>query len=121
MAFDYVGARTLAKELITTFGGAGSFVKKGSTGGYDSSGNLTPDTPDVVITGLTTPLLSYKNMEIDGSTIISGDSYLFFHSETAPTIGMQTTVNGIEFRVVDLITLTSVDNINVYRKIQLRK
>lgn len=121
MAFDYTGARQVAESIINEFGAAGSVVKKGTKGGYDNSGNLTPDVPDVTITGIITPLLRFKQHEVDGQNILATDSYVFFHSDDAPTIGMQTTLNGDVYRVVDIKKLDSVGNVNVYRRLQLRK
>ncbi len=120
MAFDYSGARAEAFALIAEYGAAGQAIKKGTTGGYDSEGNVTPDIPDVAIDGTVTPLLQYKTREIDGSSIQMGDSFVFFHSETAPEINMQITINSKTLRIVDIYKLDSVGDINVFRKLQLR-
>lgn len=121
-AFDYVKARSVAKGLIEKFGQAGAFTKEGGgAGGYDDFGNVIPPEPDTVISGAVTPLLSYKQQEIDGEQIKSTDSYVFFHSEAEPPIGAKTVLNGDEYRVVDIKKLDSVDSVNVYRKLQLRR
>ena len=120
MAFDYSGARDEALALISECGAPGQAIKKGTTGGYNSEGDLAPDTPDVVIDGIVTPLLQYKTREIDGSSIQAGDSFVFFHSETEPEINMQITINGKTLRIIDVYKLSSVDDINIFRKIQLR-
>ena len=121
MSFDYNNARATAKKLIEKFGQPGSLVKKGNSGGYDSSGNVIAPQPDVTINGTVTPLLRYKQAEIDGESVLSTDSYAFFHSSTAPAIGMMININSQQFRVIDLKTLDSVDDINIYRKLQLRR
>ena len=121
MAFDYNDARETALEIISEFGKAGVVTKKGTTGGTDAFGNVTPDVPDINISGIITPLLQYKSAEIDGESIKRGDSYVLFHSDVAPEIGYQTNVNGVVMRVVDTYTLDSVDDINVFRKLQLRR
>lgn len=120
MAFDYDGARAVAEEIITTFGAAGSVVKLGVTGGTDEWGDPIADVADVVITGIITPLLRYKLKEIDETNIKTGDSFVFFHSINAPEINMQTTINGITYRVVNIMNLDSVGGVNVYRRLQLR-
>jgi hypothetical protein len=120
-AFDYVNAHAVAVKLITKFGQPADIIKKGNAGGYDTSGNVIAPQPDVTISGIVTPLLQYKQSEIDGENVQSGDSYVFFESATLPEIGYMITVNAIEFRVIDLTNLTSVDNIKIYLKIQLRR
>jgi len=119
-AFDYVKAHDVAVKLITKFGQPADVVKAGNTGGYDDSGNVIPAQPDVVISGLVSPLLQYNQSEIDGESVQMGDSYVFFDSTDKPEIDMVITLNSKQFRVVDLIVLNSVDDINVYRKLQLR-
>lgn len=120
--FDYVKARQVAKGLIDKFGQAGNFTKEGGgAGGYDRSGNPIPPEPDTVVSGIVTPLLSYKQQEIDGEQIKSTDNYVFFHSEVEPPIGAKSTVNGNEYRVVNVKKLDSVDGVNVYCKLQLRR
>lgn len=122
MAFDYNKARDTAQRLIDKFGAAGSFVKGGSNGGYDDYGRPIPPEPDITINGLVTPILSFKSSEIDGDSILSTDGYVFFHSETAPGIGYFQTQNGVKYRFISMLSeITSVDGVNVFRKIQVRK
>ena len=121
-SFDYVKARSVAKGLIEKFGEAGQFIVAGSgSGGYDSSGNIIPAEPDVVIDGLVTPPLSYKQMEVDGNQVLATDSYVFFHSEEEPPIDSKITINGGKYRAIDISKLDSVSGIRVYTKIQLRR
>lgn len=120
-AFDYVKARSVAKGLIEKFGQAGAFIIKGIEGGTDKWGDPIPDTPNVVMPGTVTPLLSYKKMEVDGEQILSADSYVFFYSDEIPPIGSKTTINGNEYRAVNIVRLDSVAGVNVYVKIQLRR
>lgn len=120
MAYNYERARDTAMRAITKYGSFGQLVKKGVAGGYDNDGNPTPSTPDVAIDGIITPLVKYTSKEVDGSSIIAGDSWVYFHSEDEPSIGMQATVNGVVFRVIDIHQLSSVDGTNIYRKLQLR-
>lgn len=120
-AFDYVKARSIAKGLIEKFGQAGEFIIKGIKGGTDKWGDPIPDTPNVVIPGTVTPLLSYKKMEVDGEQILSTDSYVFFYSDEIPPIDSKVTINGNEYRAVNIVRLDSVAGVNVYVKIQLRR
>lgn len=121
MTFDYNKARAIAKAIIDKFGKSGTFVKSGENGGYDDFGNPLPNQPDIVINGIVTPLLQYKKNEIDGQNILMGDNFVFFDADTKPEVDHQHTQNGETFRVVDIYDLTSVDGINVFLKIQLRK
>lgn len=120
--FDYSKARAVAAKLIDKFGASSSFVIAGTgAGGYDDLGNVISTQPDTVIDGTITPLLSYKASEIDGETILQGDGYVFFHSDTAPEIGATTTLNGLVYRAVWIEQLDSVAGVNVLRKVQLRR
>lgn len=128
MTFDYNKSRATAERLITKFGQSGEFVLSGDTGGYDDFGNPLPAQPDVVISGIVTPLLDFgtdtkkASYESSGLNIIAGDKYCFFHSETAPEVGYEHTQNGVAYRMVAMMKeLTSVDGINTFRKIQLRR
>lgn len=119
--FDYNEAALDAAEQIEFWGQAGQAVKQGNASGWDSSGNVIPAQPDVTIDGTVTPLLKYKQSEIDGNHILTTDSFVLFDSSTAPEIDMMITINGDTFRIKSLKVLSSVDGINVLRKLQLRK
>jgi len=45
----------------------------------------------------------------------------FLISTEEPEIDMIITINSDEYRVINFEALTSVDNINVYRQLQLRR
>ena len=121
-SFDYTAKRAMAKRLIEKFGAAGSFILPGNDGGTDpNTGDTIPAQPDTTILGTVTPILRYKGNEIDGKTIQTGDGYVFFHSDVAPTIGYLHTQNGDTWRAVNIMEMTSVGGVNVYRKIQLRR
>lgn len=123
--FDYSAKRETAKKLIEKFGDPATIVVKGNSDGsgepiYDAYGDEVPLIPDSTISGTVTPILNYKRMEIDGETIRAGDGYVFFYSDTAPMIGNFIDINDKTWRVVDIESLTSVGDVNVYRKLQLR-
>lgn len=121
MTFNYDKANATAKKIINKYGGAGSLIKKGTTGGFDSGGNTKPDSPDVAIDGIITPLVKYKSNEIDGETIIKGDSWVFFQSASLVEIDMQTTINNKTFSVKGIETLSSISDINIFQRLHLRK
>ena len=120
MTLNYAQKRKSVERAIKNVGKAHTVVKKGTKGGFDASGNVTADVPDIEITGIITPLLRFKQHEIDGQDILASDSYVFFHSDDVPEIGMQTTINSEVYRVVDIKKIDSLENINVYRRLQLR-
>lgn len=120
MSNDYSEDRAAAKENIEFWGEASTVIKKGSTGGNDEWGDPIADIPDVAIDGIITPFLAAKSAEIDNENILSGDGFAFFHSDIAPEIDMQTTLNGTTYRIIAMRVLNSVDDINVYRRLQLR-
>lgn len=125
--FDYDKARATAEKIITKFGQPLNLVKKGVTGGYDKYGDPTPDTPDTQIIGIISPLLDYDSgamktaIEVNGSAIIAGDKFAFYHTDDVVEIGMIVLVNGVEWRVQSIVQLKSVDGVSVYIKIQLRR
>ena len=123
MAYNYNKAREQAKKIISKFGSASSLVRKGLTGGFDSEGNVEADSPDILINGIATPLVSYTSKEIDGTSIISGDAWVLFHTDSATIIeiDMQITINSKTFSVKNIERLSSVGDINIYTKLQLRK
>lgn len=120
MSFNYDKARDRTLKQITKYGASGQVILKGSSGGFDNSGNATPDTPDTIINGIITPLVQYKTAEIDDKSIQVEDAWVYFHSDSEPLIDMQTTLNSKTFRIIDVIKLSSVDDINIFTKLQLR-
>lgn len=119
--YSYEAARLTATKLITKFGSASQFIKKGNSGGFDENGNATPPTTDEINTGIITPLLSYESSEINGQNIQTGDAYVYFDSNVKVTINSVTTLNGKEYRAVSVDTLESVGDVLVYQKVQLRR
>ena len=126
--FDYSEARATAEAIIGEFGESATLSKPGTDAGYDpNTGDPIPSTPGSYVNGLVTPLLEYDTQtrsgasEEAGETILSGDKFCFFHSAEAPEIGMALTINGHDWRVVSIVDLTSVDGVNVFRKLQLRR
>ena len=119
--FDYVKARKYAESIIGDFGASGSVYTLGEDGGEDMLGNPLPSIPGVVIDGLVTPLLKYKQAEVNGQNILATDNYIFLHSELEPEIDMLHDSGGNTYRVMDIVKLDSVDGVRIYRKLQLRK
>lgn len=122
MTFNYDKARETAAKIINKYGALGSLIKKGSEAGdFDENGDPVTPTPDSIINGIITPIVKYKNHEIDGKSIVNGDGWVFFHSDSEPEIDMQATVNGKTFRVISIDKLSSPDNdVVIYYKLQLR-
>lgn len=125
MASSYEQDRETVTELILEYGGAGQLILVGTTGGFDGSGDSTPDTPSTLIDGILTPIINYKNHEIDGESVIKGDGYILWQSATKLSElvveKLQITINGTLFRVKDIGELTSINGVNLAYKLQLRK
>lgn len=121
MSFDYDNARAIATRVINKYGGAGQLIVAGNSSGYDRFGNSTPATPDSFLDAILTPPALYLSSEIDNSTIIKGDSWTYIQCDTEPKIGMQVTLNSNDFVVIDVTEVSSIDAINIYYKLQLRK
>lgn len=120
--FDYSKAHLVAVKLIDKFGQAGVITKLGNKSGVDgSTGAIIPAVPDEDFDCVVTPLLQYKQAEIDGQNVLATDSYVFVDTADAPAIGYSITINGNTYRVQDITVLNSVDDIQVYTKLQLRR
>ncbi len=124
-SFDYAEAAEVAGELIQFFGKPKELVKKGIKGGYDAKGNPVADTADTSINGTITPLLPYglgTVYETDGTAIEAGDQYCFYDTKEVIEIGMIAEINGKKWRVVSIPEqLTSLDDVRVYTKLQMRR
>lgn len=116
---NYEKFRALAEKLINKYGQSGTVYSVGKTG-KDMFGNAI-QTNQTSMDGIVTPLLNYSKIEVDGVNVLSSDCYVFFHSSDEPVINMLHDQNGETYRIVSIDSLTSVDGVNVYRKLQLRK
>lgn len=116
--FNYNSAAIKAGRLIAKFGGDGTFTRE-TGGGVDP---VTGDTSQVTtdsIAGTVTPVLNYRNDEINGESVLRSDGYVFF--DGAPVrIGDNISINGEVWRAVDIQKIQSVDGVLVYQKVQLR-
>lgn len=117
----YENQRALAEKLITKFGASATVYTPAQDGGTDALGGPKPSTPRQDINGIATPVLSYKNDEIDGELVKSTDGYIFFHSEELPEVGVLHDANGVTYRVQDLMIIESRGGIVCLVKAQLRR
>lgn len=120
--FDYDEARQDAFDLIFFWGVDGQVIIKGVvSGGFDANGDPLPSTPDAFIDGLITPAINASEKEINGTSILKGDKFVFFHSDIAPEINNQTVIGGQSLRIIAINDQNSPDDvINIYRELQLR-
>lgn len=121
--FDYDKARSTAEKLIDKFGGAGTVYSLGE-GGEDMFGNPI-SSPGFSIDGLASPLLPYgtsTQMTVyERDNVIAGDMFFFFHSDELVEFGMLFDANGYSWRVQSIKRLSSLDDVNVFQKVMLRK
>lgn len=117
----YDKQRALAERLIKKFGANATVYRPEVPSGTDGLGRPTGGSPRVDIDGIATPVLSYKNDEIDGELIKATDGYIFFHSDTLPEIGMFHDASGSTYRIQDLMIIQSRDGIVCLVKAQVRK
>ena len=120
MSQFYDDMKAVADELIGEFGQPITMTLKGkAAGGRDPvTGEPTAAEPDVTISGDGIKL-QYKKMEVDGVSVIMGDCKLKFVGE-APVIGMITTVDGEEWRVMQPNPVTPAGT-NLLYDVQLRR
>ena len=121
MTYNYTTARATARRSILKYGSTGSVIQKGQSGGYDDEGDAIADTADVTITGIATSLVLFDNKEIDGESILTGDSWVYWQSDTAIAAGMQITLNSITFKIMAVTAVQSIANVIIYERLQLRK
>lgn len=120
MAFDYAQAAIDASGIIAEFGAAGTVYAPAISGTDPDTGLPMTTIPQVTLSGIITPKLSYKKSQIDGSNILAGDSFVFFDTTGEPLVGMLTQINGELLRVIAVDSLRSVSGVKVYHKLQLR-
>lgn len=119
--FDYLKAKKTATGLIDKFGQDGTFTTPSVNGGIDPATGDPVASSVITKNGLVTPVLSYKEQEINGSNIKGGDGFVYFAGDTLPVIGDNITINAETWRVILVTNITSVNNIIVFTKVQLRK
>lgn len=113
-------------ELLEEFGGQATFVKKGQTGLTDRLGAPIPDTSDIEVTGLMSPLLPYTSIIMPGtgtesdSQIKSGDKFVIFDAAQVVAIDMTIEKEGRTWRVKSKTVIDSVANEKVLQTLQLR-
>ena len=116
--------RALARKLIAKFGPSqpASYTHITATGGMDNDTNtVIGDTSDTQLIA-TTPLLSVKKLDMGSGTIFSTDSVIYIAGEdwdvlftSDPRVGDQVTLNGEDFRVIELMPLNSGDQMAAYK------
>lgn len=123
--FDYNEARETAKEIIEFFGDPVDLIKLGQAGGYDEYDNPVADEPDTTISGTCSPLLDYDASMMGAyneadTQIQVGDKYCYYHADSSPELGMQITVNSVLYVVKSIVWLSSLSDVRIYTKLQLR-
>jgi len=122
MAVDYDELRETAEEIIEDWGSSGQVIVKGKKGGKSVSGDAEADTPDTFIDGIFTPLVKFKTHEVDGKSVLMGDSYVLWQTtgDEKIKVNMQITINSVTFVIKAIMPLSSNEDINVYIKLHLR-
>lgn len=115
--FDYQNSAETASKLIAKFGVTRTFTRQADgeyiPGAPPSTTETTYDTKTV--------WLSYKNDEIDGSSVLMGDAKLLTDPlGNKPEIDDTVQKDGATWRVVDAMPLSPAD-VNVRYAVQVRK
>jgi hypothetical protein len=117
---DYESTSAEIKAFLEEYGELLELTLKGNSGGFDSSGNSISPTADTTIEGVCTPIVRFRNSEVDGKTIISGDGYCLFQGTQDAAVGMLIPMYGNTYRVVDENGVKSINGIRLYQKLQVR-
>ncbi len=122
MAVNYDRARATAQRVINRFGGPGQIISKGKSGGKSAFGDSQADTPDTIINGIITPLVQFKTSEVDGTSVLTGDSWVIWQTDdtTQIKVDMQITINSTEFSIKKVSPLSSIAGINILVRLNLR-
>lgn len=116
--FNYESSAATAKRLLTKFGQQVTLTEKASSGG--PPGVPTSPADARTVEGMAV-ILDYRNTEIDGTVIQSGDAKLILEPDAGtPDNGMTSTINGKAWRVHDWAPLAPAGDVVLY-KIQLRR
>jgi len=116
--------RALAKKLIAKFGPsqAASYTHITAAGAMDDDTNtVTGATEDVQLIA-TTPLLAIKKLDLNNKTLVVTDSVIYISGPdwdavygSEPKINDQVSLNGEDFRVVEIMPLNSGDQMAAYK------
>lgn len=124
MTYNYTTARATARRSILKHGSTGDVIQKGQSGGYDDEGDVVADTSDVTISGILTPLVLFGKEEIDGSSIIKGDSWVHWQADDESdqvTVNMQVTLNSSTFEIKAVEAVESNAGKVIYERLVLKK
>lgn len=117
-SFNYDASAATAKRLLTKFGQQVTLTEKASSGG--PPGVPTSPTDARTVEGMAV-ILDFRNSEVDGTVIQSGDAKLILEPAAGiPDNGMTTNINGKTWRVHDWSPLAPAGDVVLY-KIQLRR
>lgn len=113
MAFNYTATRTTAKRLLTRFGATVSITGTSAetfdpiTGAYTGGGSAS-----ITGVGVKSP---FKKHEIDGETVLKTDVKLIFEGAAGvPAIGNTATLNGIGYRIQNVMPLEPAETSVIY-------
>ena len=116
MAFDYAPLASTATKMITEFGQAVTFTRNGNvtydpTQGVSSSSQTTYDANLVLFAQIT-------NEEVDNSLAFK-DFPALAYSATPPKIGDTATINGENYRVIEITPVQPATTV-IYYELRLR-
>lgn len=116
MAFDYAPLASTATKMITEFGQAVTFTRNGNvtydpTQGVSSSSQTTYDANIVLFAQI-------KNEEVDNSLAFK-DFPAVAYSATPPKIGDTATINGENYRVIEITPVQPATTV-IYYELRLR-
>ena len=111
MAFDYAPLASTATKMITEFGQAVTFTRNGNvtydpTQGVSSSSQTTYDANIVLFAQI-------KNEEVDNSLAFK-DFPALAYSATPPKIGDTATINGENYRVIEITPVQPATTVIYY-------
>jgi len=116
MAFDYAPLASTATKMITEFGQVVTFTRNGNvtydpTQGVSSSSQTTYDANIVLFAQI-------KNEEVDNSLAFK-DFPAVAYSATPPKIGDTATINGENYRVIEITPVQPATTV-IYYELRLR-
>lgn len=118
-AIDYEAIKAKALQVITDAGQTVEFTRQENAGGLDNRGDTIAPSPKHRIKGQGVKT-NYKNIEIDGTNILTTDAKFIFSGEEELKAGDLTTLGGIDWRVNNINSIEPAA-VKIISIVQLRK
>jgi hypothetical protein len=114
MKKDYTKLKLMARKMLTKYGKEIVFTMPSlKRGAYNPATSLNVGIADITCTGVGVKL-AFTTAEKANKSILENDQKIIFESDDTLEVGMVTTIDGIEYLVVDPAPLCPADLTVIY-------